>query len=107
MAADWITIWQSELAGLATDRELQEAWVRLVDFWARSAEATLRLLPQPAAAPQADGADRRAGAAAPPGAPPAMAAPDARDAALQRLAERVAELERQFGARPAGAPALP
>jgi hypothetical protein len=27
-AQDWITIWHSELAAAATDREAQEAWLR-------------------------------------------------------------------------------
>ncbi len=30
IARDWITVWQSELAALATDREAQEAWQGLV-----------------------------------------------------------------------------
>ena len=29
-ARDWITIWQSELTALATDREAVDAWTRLV-----------------------------------------------------------------------------
>ena len=38
---DWITIWQSELAGLVLDRELQDAMLRLVDEWAAQARAAI------------------------------------------------------------------
>jgi hypothetical protein len=94
MARDWITIWQSELNAAATDRELLEGFTRLVDQWAQAAQAAAALLPG------ADDARRRraaagcAGAGTPAGAAPAAAASDARDAAIERLAERVAELER-------------
>ncbi len=92
-ARDWITIWQSELTALATDREVQEGWVRLVALWAEGAERMLRLMP--AMAPF-DGAPGRAGAPAPAGPAAPVAAPDARDATIERLAERVAELERRL-----------
>jgi hypothetical protein len=35
--ADWVTIWQSELAAMAADRELQEMIQRGVDLWAAHA----------------------------------------------------------------------
>jgi len=89
IARDWITIWQSELTAAATDRELTEGFVRLVDQWAAAAHAAASLLPR-----GPDAADGRTWAGAPPGAAAAAAAPDARDAAIERLAERVAELER-------------
>jgi len=89
IARDWITIWQSELTAAASDRELAELFVRLVDQWAAAAQAAACLLPG-----GADGAAGRAGAGPPAGAAAAAAAPDARDAAIERLAERVAELER-------------
>jgi hypothetical protein len=101
VTADWITIWQSELAAMATDRETHEAWVRFVALWARAAGAAARFLPQ-APAPRADGPGGYAGSAAPPGAAAAMAAPDARDAAIQHLADRVDELERRIKALTAG-----
>jgi hypothetical protein len=112
---DWITICQSELACLATDREAQETWVRLVDLWAQTAERAARLLPAhllptplPPTMPLAthDRAHGPAGPAAPPGPPPPVAAPDARDATIHRLAERIAELERRLAALspPAGRP---
>jgi hypothetical protein len=98
MATDWITIWQSELAAMATDRELQEGWLRLVDLWAQAAQQAVRFLPPP---PAHDAAGR-SGPAAPAGPTPPVAAPDARDAALERLAARVEELERQLGPLPTG-----
>jgi hypothetical protein len=96
LARDWITIWQSELAALATDREMHEAWLRLVGLWADAANAAARLLPGPAAVEPAGG---RTGAVAAAGAAPAMAAPDPRDAAIERLAARVEELERRLAER--------
>jgi hypothetical protein len=92
-ARDWITIWQSELTAIATDREAVDAWTRLVTLWAGTAERAARLLPG-AGAP--DGAAGRAGPAAPAGAAAPLAAFDARDATIQRLADRVAELERKL-----------
>jgi hypothetical protein len=97
IAADWITIWQSELAAMATDRELQEGFLRLVDLWAQAAQSMARLLPR--APGGGDGAGGRAGAAAQAGTSAPMAAPDARDAAIERLAARVDTLERQLAAR--------
>ncbi len=92
MARDWITIWQSELSAMATDRELQDAWVRLVKLWADAAESAARLLPQT----RHDQSPGRSRSAAPPRAPSVMAPSDDRDAAIRRLAERVAELERRL-----------
>ena len=91
-ARDWITIWQSELTALATDREAVDAWTRLVTLWAETAERAARLLP--GGAP--DGSAGRAGPAAPAGPTAPVAAFDARDATIQHLANRVAELERKL-----------
>jgi hypothetical protein len=106
-ALDWITIWQSELAAMATDRELQEGWVRMVDLWAQAAQRTAQCLPRPGGPGGADGQGGRSGAAAPARAEATMAAPDARDAAVQRLADRVEELERQLRALSGGEPGGP
>src|SRR5580700_10241594 len=111
LARDWVTLWQSELAAIAADREAQESWQAILALWAGAAGAMLAAAPrswtsrtgpsyagpatvQPAteAAPH-EPADGRAGAAAPPGAAAAAAAPDPRDAEIDRLARHVADLE--------------
>jgi len=33
LARDWITLWQSELAATAADRELAEGWQQLAALW--------------------------------------------------------------------------
>jgi hypothetical protein len=85
---DWITIWQSELNAMATDREAQQAFARMVSLWAASARAAGAFLP--------DGPPGRASPESPAGAAAATAAFDARDAAIERLASRVEELERRL-----------
>ncbi|HTR15827.1 MAG TPA: hypothetical protein VMI52_02180 [Acetobacteraceae bacterium] len=91
MARDWVTLVQSECTALAADRELQETWQRLVAAWAASANSAAAWLP---AGP--DGPPGRPGAPQSPGAPTASAAPDPRDAEIERLGRRVAELERRL-----------
>lgn len=94
---DWVTIWHSELAAMVLDPELQEAKLRLLDAWAAKARSALQAA---AAFGTGDGSggtppwSTRAGAA--PGPTAAVAAPDARDAELGRLAARVVELERKL-----------
>jgi hypothetical protein len=97
LARDWITLWQSELTAAAADRELQETWQALAGLWAGVAGAMLRGLPR--GAPDGRGhptASGRAKAAASARPAPAAAAPDARDAEIDRLAGRIAELERRL-----------
>jgi hypothetical protein len=94
LARDWITLWQSELAALAADREAMETWQTMIALWAGAAGAMLNgvsTAPEPG-----DGADRRAGAAAASRPPPAAAAPDPRDAEIERLVGQVAELEQRL-----------
>src|SRR5271170_1790931 len=102
LARDWVTLWQSELAAIAADREAQESWQAIVALWAGAAGALLTAAPrswppyggpsdagsahagsatgQPAAQAAArEPADGRAGAAAPSGAAAAAAASDPRD----------------------------
>jgi len=99
---DWVTIWQSELNALATDREPQQIWLRLVESWAVRARAAGAFLPACAQSmPGHDGASGRAPAEPSARAAPSAAAPDAGDserqrADLERLARRVAELERRL-----------
>jgi len=86
LVQDWITLWQSELAALAVDREAHETWQAMLALWAGAASAMLQAWPH-------EHPDRRAGATAEAGAAPAAAAPDPRDAAIERLTRRVGELE--------------
>ena len=90
LARDWIALWQSELAATAMDREVQESWRALVDLWVRS---TTTLIPT---APH-DGSAGRAGPDAAPRPAPAAAAFDPRDAEIDRLERRLAELEIRLG----------
>jgi hypothetical protein len=99
---DWVTIWQSELNALATDREAQQAaqqaWAKLVALWATQARAAGAFLPRRGADEPACG---RARAESPPGSAAPAAAPDAgvieqQRLALEHLARRVAELERRL-----------
>ncbi len=98
LAADWVTIWQSEWAAAAVDREVQEAWLRLAALAVRDGAAP---------SPQAP-ADAAPGSAWPVPPARATAAVDAlgardaasdslRDTAIASLLDRVAELERRAG----------
>ena len=117
LARDWITLWQSELAALAADREAQEMSEAVLALWAGMAGSLLAAAPRarapgmeaPApgfgldpepAAPDAphERAHRRAGAAAPAGAAADPAASGPGDAALERLHRRLAELESRLAA---------
>jgi uncharacterized protein YceH (UPF0502 family) len=89
LVRDWITLYQSELAALASDRETQELWQAALALWAGTAAAML--------APQRhERTRRRAGAAEAAGPAPAAAASDTRDAEVERLTRRVAELEQRL-----------
>ncbi len=95
LAEDWITLWQSELAAMAADPELAEAWAAQVAlaaaFWRAQ---TVRW-------PKHDAAH------APPRPAPAGATPDgqrdARDGG-DDLRARIAELERRLADITTGAP---
>ena len=92
LAADWITIWQSEWAAAAVDREVREAWMRA----AAQAGASLPQAPgDPASGPARPVPAARASTAA--DAPDARGAGGAslRDAAIADLRDRVAALERR------------
>ena len=95
LARDWITLWQSELAALAADREAQEMWRNWLAVWAGMAAAVMRGMPK-------DGDDRLdAGGSRPAHAPrptAAAAAPDPRDAEIERLGRHIGELERRLAA---------
>jgi hypothetical protein len=109
LAQDWITLWQSELSAMAADPEIRESWQTMMSLWAGAMAFVLRTLPRDPNASRHDGARRRSGPADAPRTTPAPAAPDARDAEIERLARhvtalecRLAELER--GGNPAGHP---
>jgi hypothetical protein len=85
---DWMTLVQTELAGLAADREAQEVWAALAGVWARGLGGH-----DPAGDPA------RAAAVA---AAPAAGGDAGRAALLERidaLERRVAELEQQLARR--------
>jgi hypothetical protein len=105
LAQDWITLWQSELSAMAADPEMREAWQTLMALWAGTMSAIIRDLPRTPAAEHRHGdpfTDWHAGtsgharAADAPRAAPAAAAPDPRDAQIERLARHVAALERRL-----------
>ena len=78
---DWITIWQSEAAGRAADREWVEAVQRGADAWAAQARLLAAL---EAGAREPDG---RPGADAPAGATAPAAAPAGGDAGLEQWSD--------------------
>jgi hypothetical protein len=97
LAQDWITLWESELSALAADPEMREAWQALASIWSGAMTAALQRLPRGAA--QADHDGPSSGGAGPNDAPrtaSAVAAPDARDAEIERLARHVDALERRL-----------
>ncbi|WP_254073450.1 hypothetical protein [Acidisphaera sp. S103] len=97
LAQDWITLWQSELSAMAADPEIRESWQTIMALWAGTMSAMLRGLPRdPLGDRGHDGARGRSGPADAPGAAPAAAAPDARDAEIDRLARHVAALEQRL-----------
>lgn len=94
LARDWITLWQSELSALATDREAQEAWQKLISLWAGTASALLAPAASPAGSGERSNGHARAAAAA--GTAAVAASPDPRDAEIERLRGRVDTLERRL-----------
>ena len=62
--ADWVTVWQSEMAAMAVDREVHEALQRAADLWATAALAA------------GHDPSGRTGAAPAAGSAPALAASD-------------------------------
>lgn len=95
LARDWITLCQSELTALAADREMQEAWQTTMAMWAGAATAMLRGWPR---ATGFEYGPSRPRPAAPAGPPAPAAAPDAGNAAVERLLDRIAELEARLAA---------
>ena len=110
LAEDWITLWQSEIAALAADREAAEAWSAATSAWAALGAAWLRAAAAPpfgrSPTPWPPVRTVDDGAAPSPRPAPAADAPDAgggaRDArdggvdADAALRGRLAELERRL-----------
>lgn len=91
MLEDWISIWESELAALAADREGRELWHSCVSQWAtraREAAAWMNAFDGIQGRPAAPGQQARSETAA--------SAPDPRDETIAKLARRVEELERKL-----------
>ncbi|WP_237217610.1 hypothetical protein, partial [Falsiroseomonas oryziterrae] len=47
LAEDWITLWQTEIAALAADREAAEAWAAAASAWAALGAAWMRAAAAP------------------------------------------------------------
>jgi len=97
LAADWIALWESEIAALGQDAELAEAWSTAVALMAAASRAQ--------AAQLAAAAKWRAHEPHPPRPPPPAAAPDAGggpghggDDAAAALRTRLAGLEQRLAA---------
>lgn len=89
LAKNLLTIWQSELTAMATDRELQEHWVTMVGLWAQTANAAITAFSHESAPgspipPQ------------PPRASPSHAASGDRLDEINELTSRVRDLERRL-----------
>src|ERR1700712_4472775 len=82
LLTDWTTIWQSELFGIAVDREARETLQAMLTGGARAFSPVPGNDP-----PQSNDAPRPASAAA---------APDPRDAEIARLEQRIERLERRL-----------
>jgi hypothetical protein len=93
LAQDWITLWQSELSAMAADPEIRESWQTIMALWAGTMSSLLRGLPR---GQGHDASGGRPGAADASRAAAAAAAPDARDAEIDRLARHVAALEQRL-----------
>jgi hypothetical protein len=101
---DWITVWQSELAAIAVDREMHENWQEAAATWARLATAMVRDPSSsnhpPTAHDPSPGfvSPRSTGTVDAARAPAPAAASDARDAEIERLGRHVAALEARVAA---------
>ncbi|WP_431304182.1 hypothetical protein [Sediminicoccus sp. BL-A-41-H5] len=111
LAADWIALWESELAGLGQDAELAEAWsasvALMAAFW-RAQTAQMAAAAHLAKDWQAPHEPARPPSAAP-GPAPAQPAPDpgrqpglGGDDDAAALRARLAELERRLAALEGG-----
>lgn len=87
---DWMTLVQTELAGLAGDREALETWQAVAALWANAARLVPHDPPWPAPVVAASGVGQ-------------FAERDALLARIDALERRIADLERIAGESAAGA----
>ena len=97
LAKDWQTIWQTEFAGLTSDRETTETLAASAQLW----QALTKMMSEAAHA----GRPNPTATAPTPGAAPADAASGAELGETERLRLRVAELERRLAELDAPPPA--
>ncbi len=86
LARDWITLWQSELAAMAVDREAQETWLTMMALWAGAKDIPTAVPPE---RPHGRDYEHAVG----PSGTAAASAPDPRDTEIERLARQVHDLE--------------
>ena len=87
---DWTNLWREEMQAQAGDPEAMDVWRAAMTLWANTMSATPAVWRDPRSRTGAStGIPTRPQA----GAAPAAAAPDARDAEIDRLSRRVDELE--------------
>jgi hypothetical protein len=107
LAEDWITLWQSEVAGLAADPELAERWVAFASLgasWFRAAaQFSKPFTPGAAQHESTSPPPRPAPAAAPSGAGGDTGHGGGGGAARDAMAERIATLERRLADLESGA----
>ncbi|MCF3947895.1 MULTISPECIES: hypothetical protein [Acidiphilium] len=99
LARDWITLWQSELAAMANDRELREAWIGLLALWAGAASSAIDIAQRAARHEPSRATPRRyAGTDGTARPAPGGAAPPASGDPVEHLHRRIAELEARLAA---------
>jgi hypothetical protein len=107
LAEDWITLWQSEVAGLAADPELAERWAAFASLgasWFRAAaQFSKPFTPGAAQHESTSPPPRPAPAAAPSGAGGDTGHGGGGGAARDAMAERIATLERRLADLESGA----
>jgi TolA-binding protein len=93
LAEDWVALWQSELTGMAADRELRESYMALVTLWGATATAALGTLRATHESPY-----RNTVAPQPPRTAAPHAAPVPGLDEIEQLNRRIAELEQRLAA---------